>query len=95
MSFDGAYCNSGSGVGIVLKILNLVINHHTIRIKFPCMNNEVEYEALIQGMNLAIQTKIEHLIIYDDFELVINHIMKKYKIKKRVINTLDAKRVNE
>jgi hypothetical protein len=82
MSFDGACCSSGSGVGIVFKSPNSVIYPHAIRLEFPCMNNEVEYEALIQGMNLALQMKIEHLIITGDSELVINHIRKKYKIKK-------------
>jgi ribonuclease HI len=36
---------------------------HAIRLKFTCMNNEVEYEALIQGMILAQEMKIEHLIV--------------------------------
>jgi hypothetical protein len=83
MSFDGACSKSGSGVGIVFKSPNSVIYPHTIRLEFPCTNNEAEYEALIQGMNLALQMKIEHLIITGDSELVINHIKKKYKIKKK------------
>jgi hypothetical protein len=82
MSFDGVCCSSGSGVGIIFKILKGVIHPHVIRLEFPCTNNEVEYEALIQGMTLALQMKIEHLIIISNFELVINHIMKKYKIQK-------------
>jgi ribonuclease HI len=82
MSFDGACSKYGSGVGIVFKSPSSVIYPHAIRLKFPCTNNEVEYEALIQGMNLALQMRIEHLIITGDSKLVINHIRKKYKIKK-------------
>jgi ribonuclease HI len=66
----------------VLKIINSSIYPHVISLEFPCTKNEVEYEALIKGMNLALQMKIEHLIINGDSELVINHIRKKYKIKK-------------
>jgi ribonuclease HI len=77
MSFDDACSSAGSGVGIVFKSPNSVIYLHAIIIEFPCRNNEVEYEALIQGMNLELQIKIEHLIITGDSELVINHIRKK------------------
>jgi ribonuclease HI len=45
-------------------------------------------------MNLALQIKIEHLIITGDSVLVINHIKKKYKIKKEKLKFY-AKRVNE
>jgi ribonuclease HI len=82
MSFDGACCSSRSGVGIVFKSSKIVIYPHAIRIEFPCMDNEEEYETLIQGINLALQMKIEHLIITSDTKLVINHIRKKYKIQK-------------
>jgi ribonuclease HI len=94
MSFDGACSSSGSGVGIVLKGPDSIIHPHAIRLEFPCTNNEEEYEALIQGMILALEMKIENLIITGDSELVINHITKKYKIKKERLK-LYAKRVNE
>jgi len=32
-------------------------------------------------MNLSLQMNIEHLIIIGDFELIINHIRRKYKTK--------------
>jgi ribonuclease HI len=82
MSFDGACSKSGSGVEIVFKNPNSVIYPHTIILEFICTNNEVEYESLIQGMNLALEIKIEHLRVTNDYELVINHIKKKCKIKK-------------
>jgi hypothetical protein len=44
MLFDGACSKYGSGVGIVLKSPQHVINPHAIKMKFPCTNNEKEYE---------------------------------------------------
>jgi hypothetical protein len=82
MSFDGACCSSRKWSWNYFQNPQEVIHPHAIRLEFPCTNNEVEYEALIQGMTLALQMKIEHLIIIGDSELVINHIRKKYKIKK-------------
>jgi hypothetical protein len=82
MSFDGAFLSSRSGVGILLKIPKKVIYPHAIRLEFPCTNNEVEYEAIIQGMILAMEMNIEHLIVTRDSELIINHITQNYNIKK-------------
>jgi hypothetical protein len=72
MSFDGSCSNSGSGVGIVLMSPINIVYPHAIRLEFSCTNNEAEYEALIQGMILAREMKIEHLIVIGDSELVIN-----------------------
>jgi ribonuclease HI len=74
ISFDGAYSNSRSGVGIVLLSPNKVVHPHVIRLEFSCTNNEEEYESLIQWMILSQEYKIEHLILTSESDLVINHI---------------------
>jgi ribonuclease HI len=71
-----------------------ILHPHAIRLEFSCTNNEVEYEDLIQGMVLAQEMKIEHLIVTGNSDLVINHITQKYKIKKERLK-LYFKRVNE
>jgi hypothetical protein len=40
MSFVDACSKSRSGLGIFFKIPNSIIHPHTIRLKFPCTNNE-------------------------------------------------------
>ena len=82
MSFYGSYSSLGNEVGMIFKIPKVVIHPHAIRLEFPCTNNEDEHEELIQGITLSLQMKIKHLIIINNSELVINHIMKKYKIQK-------------
>jgi ribonuclease HI len=94
MSFDGACSNSGSGVGIVLMSPSKIVHPHAIRLEFSCTNNEAKYEALIRGMILEQEMKIEHLIVTGDSELVINQVTQKYKIKKERLK-LYFKRVNE
>jgi ribonuclease HI len=66
MSFDGACSKSGIRVGVVFKIPQSCIYPHAIRLNFPCTNNEVEYEALIQGLILALQMKVQDLIVTGD-----------------------------
>jgi ribonuclease HI len=58
ISFDGACSNSGSRFGIVLKIPKNIVYPHAMILEFPCTNNEVEYEFLIQGIILALEMKI-------------------------------------
>jgi ribonuclease HI len=82
MSFDGASSKFGSGIGIILKNPQSIIYPHSIILEFPCANKEATYEELIQGMNLALQMKVEKLIVAGDSKLVIKHIKNKYKIKK-------------
>jgi ribonuclease HI len=67
---------------------------HAIKLEFACTNNEVEYEALIQGLILAQEMNIDHLIVTSDSELVINQVTQRYKIKKERLK-LCFKRVNE
>jgi ribonuclease HI len=69
MSFDGACYKSGVGVGIVFKSPQYCIYPHAIRLEFPCTNNEVEYEALIQGLTLALQMQVNDLVVTRDSKL--------------------------
>jgi ribonuclease HI len=70
------------------------VHPHAIRLEFACTNNEAKYEALIQGMILGQEMKIEHLIVTGDSKLVINQVTQKYKIKKEILK-LYFKRVSE
>ena len=94
MSFDGACLSSGNGVGIVLMSPSKIMHPHAIRLEFSCTNNEVEYEALIQGMILAQEMKIKHLIVTGDSELVINQVTKRYKIKRKDLSCISKELTN-
>jgi len=39
------------------------------------MNNNAEYEALLLDLKVTIELKFEHLLIYDNSQLVVNHIL--------------------
>lgn len=55
---------------------------YAFRLDFQCTNNEVEYEALIQGIEIARDLGIGNLIVMGDFEFVVNHVRNKYQVKK-------------
>jgi ribonuclease HI len=47
-----------------------------VRLHFPASNNAAEYEALINGLQIAIELGIKHLEIRGDSELVVGQVMK-------------------
>ena len=53
--------------------------HCAFRFGFKASNNEAEYEALIAGLNLAKEMKVESLEIYSDFKLIVCHITNEYQ----------------
>jgi hypothetical protein len=58
LEFDGSHSSSGSGVGIVLTTPSNETFYYSYRLEYQCTNNIVEYEALILGLNLAIDKGI-------------------------------------
>ncbi|XP_071704582.1 uncharacterized protein [Rutidosis leptorrhynchoides] len=61
---DGASCIDGTGAGIVIQSPNGEEQTYTLRFNFEVTNNEVEYEALIAGMNIAQKLNIKKLNAY-------------------------------
>ena len=49
---------------------------------FQHTNNEDEYEALIQAIEIANDLGIKSLIMMGDSELVVNHVKNKCQVKK-------------
>jgi len=54
-------------------VLKSIGEEHTFayKLRFPCSNNEVEYEALVVGLKATKRLDIKKLKIFGDFELVI------------------------
>ena len=50
---DRASNQKGSGVGLVLMSPEKVVIEKSLRLDFPAMNNEAEYEAQLEGMTMV------------------------------------------
>ena len=55
--------------------------HCALRFGFKESNKEAEYEALIAGLNLAKEMKVESLEIYGDSQLVVCQITNEYQAR--------------
>jgi ribonuclease HI len=76
MYFDRSLMKTGVGVGL-LFISPLGIHMcYMIRLHFAASNNIAEYEALVNGLRIAIELGVRHLDVRGDSQLVIDLVMK-------------------
>jgi ribonuclease HI len=76
MYFNGSVMKEGAGVGLVfISPLDLRMEY-LVRLHFPASNNTAEYEALINGLRIAVELGIKNLDIRCDSELVVDQVMK-------------------
>ena len=81
------------GIGVILKSPEGDKLRYAARLEYQTTNNEVEYEALLKGLELAKSLGAESIIVEGDCQLVINQVngmceakegrMKKYLNKVR------------
>ncbi|KAK1399685.1 hypothetical protein POM88_009548 [Heracleum sosnowskyi] len=71
---DGAVNGNGAGAGIVLISPEGHKLQSSIHFAFYATNNDAEYEALIAGLKLALEMKVENLTVFSDSMLVVWHI---------------------
>ena len=63
LSVDKASRQTGVGIGLQLKSLSGDKIEQSIRLGFSASNNELEYEAILAGIELAATISADKLII--------------------------------
>ena len=66
MYFNGSLMKKGVGAGLVFVSPLGVRMRYMVRLHFPSSNNAAEYEALINGLRIAIELGIRRLDIWGD-----------------------------
>jgi ribonuclease HI len=76
MFFDGSLMKTGAGVGP--PFISPLGKHlrYVLRLHFPASNNVAEYEALVNGLRIAIELGVRRLDARGDLQLVIDQVMK-------------------
>jgi ribonuclease HI len=70
MHFDGSKLLHGSGAGVTLKSPKGDELSYVFQIHFPTTNNIVEYEALLDGLCIANEIGVQHIMCCGDSDLV-------------------------
>ena len=81
MFFDGSFTQQGSGAGILFITPQRYSLPKAYKILFPCTNNIAEYEALINGMKIAAEWRVDQLNVFGDSQLVINQVNDTYQTR--------------
>jgi ribonuclease HI len=76
MYFDGLVMKEGAGVGLVFILPLGVRREYLVRLHFRASNNTTEYEALINGLQIAVELGIKRLEIRGNSEMVVDQVMK-------------------
>lgn len=71
---DGASSSIGSEAGILLKGSDGFKVFYALHFGFTESNNMAEYEALLNGMQIALEVGATDLRINNDSQLVVNKI---------------------
>jgi ribonuclease HI len=76
MFFDGSLMKTGAGAGLLF--ISPLGKHlcYVLRLHFPGSNNVAEYEALVNGLRIAIELGVYRLDARGDSQLVIDQVMK-------------------
>ena len=72
---DGATNQRGSGIGLVLISPEGIAIEKSLRLGFSATNNEVEYEALLQGMTMVQKLGRRTMEAFSDSKLVVGQVM--------------------
>ncbi|XP_066373925.1 uncharacterized protein [Miscanthus floridulus] len=81
MYFDGSIMVPSLGAGVVLISLDGSRLRYAIRLHFSASNNTAEYEAVINGLHIAIKLGATRLYVRSDSELVVDQVMKESSCK--------------
>jgi ribonuclease HI len=76
MFFDRSLMKTGAGAGLLF--ISSLGKHlrYVLRLHFPASNNVVEYEALVNGLRIAIELGVRRLDARCDSQLIIDQVMK-------------------
>jgi ribonuclease HI len=74
--FDGSVMKTGVGAGLLFISPLGEDMRYAVRLHLPTSNNMAEYETLLCGLRIAIETGIKCLDVRGDSQLIIDQVMK-------------------
>ena len=73
---DGSVCDNGQGIGAILISPNGAVFKFSNRLEEECTNNQVEYEALLFGLEFLQSMGMKHVEVFGDSLLVVQQVFK-------------------
>ncbi|KAI5316794.1 hypothetical protein L3X38_036501 [Prunus dulcis] len=83
--FDGAARRNGAGAGLVFITPSGGLIPYSFSLLTLCSNNVAEYEALIIGLEIALEMHIDCLQAYGDSQLVVRQLNGQYAVRNATL----------
>jgi ribonuclease HI len=80
MFFDGAAQRDGAGAGVVFVTPEGDVLPYSFTLVKCCSKNVAEYQALILGLKMAMNSKTTCLEVFNDSKLIINEVLLEYEV---------------
>jgi ribonuclease HI len=77
--FDGSTCEQGAGIGVVLISPRGKKYEFSLPIVATSTNNQAEYQALVKGLELLREIRVDIVEIFGDSMLIINKLVGVYE----------------
>ena len=81
MYIDGVSNQKGSGVWLVLVSPEKVVVEKSLRLDFLAINNEAEYETLLEGMAMVQRMGGKSIKLFSDSRLIVSQVRGEFEAK--------------
>ena len=88
--FNGSKCEKGGGASVIFVTPQGIPLPYSFKLDFSCTNNNVEYEALILAIKIALKLKLRKVKFIGDSLLIINQLKEPFNV-----NNLYSKNINK
>jgi ribonuclease HI len=85
--FDGSVCSKGQRAGCVIVSPNGANVDLSIRLEFACTNNQVEYEALLHGIEYLRDLGVRDVDVFGDSNLIVQQVRGDSRCLDGVLNS--------
>ncbi|XP_050258937.1 uncharacterized protein LOC126703927 [Quercus robur] len=79
---DGSSTRHAGGIGVVLQSPEGDKLKHKVRLQYQATNNEVEYEALLKGLELAKSVEAKSIRVMGDSQLIMGQVNGMYEARE-------------
>ena len=82
---DGSPNKTACGAGVVLEGLDDLLLEQALRFGFRATNNQAEYEALLDGLNLAYDMGVCEVVFKSDSQVMVDQIKGEFEVKEPLL----------
>ena len=79
---DGSSTRHAGGIGVVLQSLEGDKLKHKVHLQYQTTNNEVEYEALLKGLEFSKSVEAKSILVLGDSQLIMGQVNGMYEAKE-------------